>query len=215
MGDMIHRAGLLVALLSPLLLAAGDAPPPPRDGRELVGTKMPDLSFDRWIGTDGGKPLDVSGRPVLYRWWTSGCPFCAKSLPAIETLRTRHELQGLRVVAVFHPKPPRAVAAEKIGDSARKIGFNGVIAADDSWSQLKRVWLTEERPSTSVSILVDANGVIRYVHPGTTFFPSDDPKYAKENDAFRALEAAVAKVVAEGGRKGGNAAGRRARRTPG
>jgi thiol-disulfide isomerase/thioredoxin len=189
-----HRNGFLAAILFPLLFA-GDAAP--RDGRELVGTKMPALAFDRWIGTDGGKPLDVSGRPVLYRWWTSGCPFCAKTLPAIETLRTRHESQGLRVVAVFHPKPPRDVAAEKIREAAKKIGYDGVIAADDSWSQLKRVWLTEERPSTSVSILVDAKGVIRYVHPGTTFFPSDDPKHAKENEAFRALEATVAKVVAE------------------
>jgi hypothetical protein len=48
-----------------------------------------------------------------------------------------------------------------------------------------------------VSILVDAKGVIRYVHPGTTFFPSDEPRHAKENEAFRALEVAVAEVIAE------------------
>jgi thiol-disulfide isomerase/thioredoxin len=192
---MIHRAGLIIALLAPFLLAGEAAKP--SAGHELVGTTMPALTFDRWIGTDGGKPLDVSGRPVLYRWWTSGCPFCAKTLPAMETLRTRHEADGLRVVAVFHPKPPRDVPSETIAAAARKVGFNGVIAADDSWSQLKRVWLTEERPSTSVSILVDAKGVIRYVHPGMTFFPSNDPKHAKENEAFRALEAEVAKLVAE------------------
>ena len=191
---MIHRAGILVALLTPLLIA-GDVSP--RDGRELVGTKFPDLTFDRWIGTDGGKPLDVDGRPVLYRWWTRGCSFCARSLPAIEILRTRHESDGLRVVAVFHPKPPRDVPADTILETAKKIGFNGVVAADDSWSQLKRVWLTEDRPATSVSILVDAKGVIRFVHPGPTLFPSDDPKYAKENKAFRGLETAVEKALGE------------------
>jgi thiol-disulfide isomerase/thioredoxin len=197
---MIYRAALVVAFACSLLLpdnAPASPSPPPRDGRDLVGTKVPDLAFDRWIGTDGGKPLDVSGRPVLYRWWTTGCTFCVKSLPAMETLRTRHAPDGLRVVAVFHPKPPREVAREKIQDAAKKIGFHGVIAADDSWSQLKRIWLTEDRPATSVSILVDAKGVIRYVHPGTTLFPSDDPKHAKENEAFRALEAAVAEVLAE------------------
>lgn len=196
---MIHRVGLLIAIVVPLV--AADAPPAPpaspRDGRELVGTKLITLKFDRWIGTDGGKPLDVSGRPVLYRWWTSGCPFCAKTLPAIETLRTHYESQGLRVVAVFHPKPPRDVSVETIQAAAKKIGYSGVIATDDSWSQLKRVWLTEERPSTSVSILVDPKGVIRFVHPGTMFFPSDDPAHAKENGSFRALEAAIEKVVAE------------------
>ena len=194
---MIYRSALLIGVLSPLLLAGDKSASSPRDGRELVGTKMPALAFDRWIGTDGGKPLDVSGRPVLYRWWTTGCSFCVKSLPAMETLRARHESDGLRVVAVFHPKPPREVPAETIRDAAKKIGFHGVVAADDSWSQLERVWLTEKRPATSVSFLVDAKGVIRFVHPGTTLFPSDDPKHVKENEAFRALEAAVAKVVAE------------------
>ena len=196
---MIRRASLLVALLS-LLPCGGDAPAkdsPPRDGRELVGTKMPALKFDRWIGTDEGKPPDLSGRPVLYRWWTTGCPFCVKSLPAIETLRKRHEADGLRVVAVFHPKPPREVSADKIHDAAKKIGYGGVIAADDTWSQLKRAWLTEDRPATSVSFLVDATGVIRFVHPGTTYFPSDDPKYAKENAAYREVEAAIEKIVAD------------------
>jgi neutral ceramidase len=197
---MNYRAKILVALLIPMLLAADAAPP--RDGQSLVGTKMPDLAFDRWIGTDGGKPLDVSGRPVLYRWWTAGCSFCTKTLPSIETLRTRHEADGLRVVAVFHPKPVREVAVDKIQDAAKQNGYSGVIAADDSWSQLNRVWLSEGRPATSVSILVDAKGVIRYVHPGTTYFPSDDPEYAKENKAFRELEAMVATVLAEAKQNG-------------
>jgi thiol-disulfide isomerase/thioredoxin len=196
---MTHRSAILVvaALLSPLLLAADAPKPSPRDGQELVGTKMPALAFDRWIGTDGDKPLDVSGRPVLYRWWTTACPFCAKTLPAIETLRAKHESQGLRVVAVFHPKPPRKVPAEGILAAAKKLGFNGVVATDDTWSQLKHCWLGEDRPSTSVSFLVDAKGVIRYVHPGTTYFPSDDPDRAKENKAYRELEAAIEKVLAE------------------
>jgi thiol-disulfide isomerase/thioredoxin len=193
---MINRVALLAAVLISPLLFASDAKAP-RDGQELVGTRMPALTFDRWIGTDGGKPLDVAGRPVLYRWWTSGCAFCAKTLPAIETLRTRYEPQGLQVVAVFHPKPPHEVSTDAIQEAAKQIGFSGVIAADDSWSQLKRVWLTEERPATSVSLLVDAKGVIRFVHPGTMYFPSDDPQHAKENEAYRALESTIEKVLAE------------------
>jgi thiol-disulfide isomerase/thioredoxin len=192
---MIPRIALLAVLFSPLAFA-GDSNAP-RDGRELIGTKMPALTFDRWIGTASGKPLDVSGRPVLYRWWTSGCAFCAKTLPAIDTLRTRYEPQGLQVVAIFHPKPPHEVSVDAIRDVAKKIGFNGVIAADDSWSQLKRVWLTEKRPATSVSFLVDAKGVIRFIHPGTMFYPSEDPQDAKENEAYRELESTIEKVLAE------------------
>jgi thiol-disulfide isomerase/thioredoxin len=192
---VLARASLLFAVLSPLLLA-GDAAAP-RDGRELVGTKMPALTFDRWIGTADGKPLDTSGRVVLYRWWTSGCAYCEKSLPAIDTLRAKYEADGLTVVGVYHPKPPRDVSVETIKNAATRMGFNGFIAADDTWSQLNRVWLTERRPATSVSILVDGKGVIRFVHPGPALFPSDALEHAAENEAFRSLKAAVEQVLKE------------------
>ena len=38
---------------------------------------------------------------------------------------------------------------------------------DENWSVLKKLWLsTGHRPATSVSFLVDREGVVRFVHPG-------------------------------------------------
>src|SRR5215207_1745236 len=46
------------------------AAPLATNGADLVGTKLPALSFERWINTAGGAEPDVGGSATLYRWWT-------------------------------------------------------------------------------------------------------------------------------------------------
>ena len=48
-----------------------------------------------------------------------------------------------------------------------------------------------------MSLLVDGDGVIRFVHPGPVFFPSEDPNSARENDDYRLLRQAIEALVAE------------------
>src|SRR3712207_6168809 len=86
-----------------------EALPPSRGGQDLIGRPMPPLTFDRWLRTPDNRPLETSGKVTLYRWWTNGCPHCERTLPAVEALRKEFEPKGLRVVAVYHPKPPRKV----------------------------------------------------------------------------------------------------------
>ena len=63
---------------------------------------------------------------------------------------------------------------------------------DSDWSQLKTWWLdTGERSATSVSILVDQDGVVRFVHPGPVLFPSDEKQFAQENRDFELLDRAI------------------------
>lgn len=191
------RTLLMLALLSPLLLAGERKSPPPRDGSDLIGTRVPEFTFERWINTRDGKPSEDSKQPVLYRWWTDGCSFCEASLPAIESLRKKYEGKGLRVVAVYHPKPVRDVVDEKIRQSAADMGYGGAIAVDADWSELKRLWLDAgERPATSVTVLADRDGVIRYVHPGPAIFPSDDPDHAGENRSFQELDGMIGETLA-------------------
>ena len=190
------RLPLILATLTPLLLA-GDAPPPSSPvGQELVGTDFPTLKFDRWLGTPDGKVPELADRVVLYRWWTGGCSFCEKSLPAIESLRAKYEPRGLRVVAVYHPKPVRKVSDADIRAAAEEMGYGGAVAVDDDWSELKRAWLDAgKRRATSVTFLVDGKGVIRFVHPGPALFPSDDAEDAEEARSFAALDRAISALV--------------------
>jgi thiol-disulfide isomerase/thioredoxin len=173
------------------------AMPGSRGGRDLVGTQWPDLAFDRWITADG-RPVRNGGSVTLYRWWTNTCAYCASSLPALEQLRRKYGPQGLQVVAVYHPKPPRQMSDEAIRAAAKRIGFEGALALDTDWSELKRLYLsTGERGATSASFLVDHTGVIRFVHPGPDLFPSGKPEHARQDEDFRALERAIQVLLKE------------------
>jgi thiol-disulfide isomerase/thioredoxin len=182
--------------------AHADAPPglqilpESRGGQDLVGRPMPTLVFDRWLNTEGNQPPDLSHSVTLYRWWTDTCPFCAHSLPAIEQLRQEYGPRGLKVVAVYHPKPPRDVPDQKIVEAAKHIGYDGAIAVDSRWDALRQLWLsTGRRDATSASFLVDRDGIIRFVHPGVEFFPSTDPKDAEHNEDYLLLRKAIERLV--------------------
>ena len=189
---MTHRHSLCVlTLLATTALAAA-----PRDAQDVVGTKMPALSFDRWLNTPDGKPPETARKATLYRWWTDGCEHCEKTLPALEALRKKYGEKGLVVVAVYHPKPPRRVKDADVRAAAKAMGYDGPVAVDLDWSELKKFYLdTARRDFTSASFLVDAEGVIRHAHPGPRFYPSADPADAKENHDFERLEAAVKGVL--------------------
>ena len=166
-----------------------------RGGQDLVGKRFRKPAFDRWLDGAVDSPAP---KATLYRWWTDTCPYCRASLPAIETLRREFGPKGLDVVGVYHPKPPRAVNDDDVRNTARQFGFGGRIAVDDDWSALTHAYLsTGDRRATSVTFLVDADGIIRFLHPGPVFFRSDDPEFAVENDDYRKLRNAITTVLRE------------------
>ncbi|MEE9212774.1 MAG: TlpA disulfide reductase family protein [Phycisphaeraceae bacterium] len=175
-----------------------NAVPPSRGGHDLIGKPISELTFDRWLNTKDNQPIETNGHVTLYRWWTDTCPFCAASLPAIEQLRRKYDDQGFRTICVYHPKPPRSVDDETIAEVAGDFGYAGPIAVDEDWSQLIHAYLADgRRQATSVSILVDTTGIIRYIHPGPVFFGSDDPEHKQENEDYLALDTAISVLLQE------------------
>ena len=193
---------MLARLLLPLalLLAAPVAAGPEADsGAELLGQPAPAWAFDRWLRTSPKQLEDYRGKVVLVRWWTEGCHFCESTLPVLESLRTKRAAEGLEVIGVFHPKPPRRVADKHIEKVARTLGWRGPIAVDPEWKTLGSYWLDghDERNWTSVSFLIDRAGRIRWVHGGGEYHPSDDPKHARCATQYAELERALDEVLAE------------------
>ena len=171
--------------------------PASRGGQDLVGQPFPTLELSRWLNTPDGKPLDTHHSVTLYRYWTDSCPYCTATLPAVETLRQKYADDGLKVVAIYHPKPPRPVSDKMVTAAAKERGYHGVIAVDPDGSALKKVWLsTGHRAATSVSFLVDQKGIIRFVHPGVEYFPSSKPEDAEANHDYQLIDAAIATLLA-------------------
>ncbi|MCI0363503.1 MAG: redoxin family protein [Phycisphaerales bacterium] len=192
--------------------------PKSRGGQDRVGTKFPKIEFTRWIsptpvpGSDDNPNSAAPGtieapanpdaktqrqpKATLYRWWTDGCPHCQASLPAVEALRRKYADRGLRVVGVYHPKPPRAVEDADIRSVATAHGYHGEIAVDEEWSVLREAYLRwADRSATSISMLVDAQGVIRFVHPGPEFFESGDPTSSRQSEDYRMIERAIQQLL--------------------
>jgi thiol-disulfide isomerase/thioredoxin len=198
-----------------LLAASGWAAtaPPPRpqplygqalianapEGAEMIGRPAPPWSFDRWVRGPALSLDRLRGKVVLLRWWTEGCSLCATTLPALEKLRMEHR-DDLVVIGVFHPKPPHHVSDKEILKTADKLGFKGPIAVDERWSTLDRWWLDghPDREFTSVSFLVDRAGVIRWLHPGGEYYPTDDPAHIACDRDWSGLERALDAVLDRG-----------------
>src|SRR5262245_12413311 len=184
----------------PLALWAHPAPAPANDpdsGKELVGQPAPAWTFTRWVRGPSHSLGDLRGKVVLVRWWTEGCHYCRNTLPVLEQLRREHP-DDLVVLGVFHPKPePHDVSDAHILQVARELGFDGPIAFDRDWKTLDRYWLAAnpDRNWTSVSFLIDRDGVIRWVHGGGEYHPGADPKHQSCDLEFHDLERALSQAL--------------------
>jgi peroxiredoxin len=143
-------------------------------GNDRIGVAAASFEFDAWLNSEPLTLEDLRGQVVLVRWWTETCPFCASSAPALRAINDQYSPQGLTVIGVYHPKAdrdgPLDMARVERAVAARELDFP--IAVDWDWRKgvLADWWLTgPERPATSVTFLLDKNGVIRFVHPGMEY----------------------------------------------
>jgi thiol-disulfide isomerase/thioredoxin len=202
--SLAPRVFALLLALGCLGYVRGNADPAttaddPDSGVELLGTPAPAWEFTRWVRGHRATVASLRGKVVLLRWWTTGCHFCETTLPVIETLRVAHEKQGLVVIGVFHPKPPRDESNRSIVAAAGKRGFHGPLAFDRDWTTLGHYWLDghDERSWTSVSFLIGRDGTIRWVHGGGEYHPNDDPRHQRCDVQFHELERALSAALAE------------------
>jgi thiol-disulfide isomerase/thioredoxin len=188
----------LMLLLAPLAVRA-QAPPDADSPADVLDQPARAWTFDRWIRTAPLSQAQLRGKVVLLRWWTHGCHYCKSTLPEIEALRTRYGAKGLVVIGVFHPKPQRHVQDRWVVSVADSLGFHGPLAVDERWSTLDRWWLKghPDRNWTSVSFLMDAKGVVRWVHTGGEYHTSDDPRHRTCDLESKELETKIQELLAD------------------
>lgn len=163
-------------------------------GADLVGTKAkPWSAGPEWAGSEALRLEDLRGRVVVVRFWTDTCPYCTKSLPAMQELAEEFEEEPVTFVGLYHSKPLGSERPWKAAVAhARRLGVTFPIAYDHDWKTLRAWWLDGRgRSATSASFVVAPDGTIAHVHPGPEFFPSDDPAHARANADYEAIRASI------------------------
>jgi poly(3-hydroxybutyrate) depolymerase len=171
-----------------------DAAPVERSSQPLVGQPFGTPDALRWARAVD-RPLGQ--RLTLYRWWTNACPFCVASLPVLARLEARWRARGLRLVGVYHPKGAR-LSDDAARAYAARLGVTGAIAFDDDWKKLEDLRRRGGlMVATSISVLVDAEGIVRWVHPGPQIDEGSLDLAALEALLERLLPASVPDVTPE------------------
>jgi peroxiredoxin len=170
----------------------------PAEGLELLGTRAPPFRGIDWLQ---GGPLTLEGlggRAVLLRFWLVDCSMCRQTAPALNELWETYGARGLTVVAIHHPKSEDARDPAVVRAAMREYAFRFPVGIDQDWNTVRAYGVgTHFRRYTSVSILIDRHGVIRFVHDGGKFHRGGGKGHERCNRSFEALREAIEKVLAE------------------
>lgn len=168
------------------------------EARALVGSRPPPLPAIRWLDGERRGLDSLAGRVVLIRSFTNACPFCAASMPALQAFHRDYSGRGLVVLGVYHPKPPRPVASEEVARLARSLGATFPIGLDPDW-RLVEDWWTKRTAGgwTSVTWILDRQGVVRYVHPGGEYHAGGGTDHSRCRDDERMIRRIVGRLLAE------------------
>lgn len=147
------------------------------DESQITGTEADGWIVSDWINSQPLSLKDLSGKVVLVRWWTDPhCPYCTASAPALNEWHEAYRNKGLVVVGLYHHKSSIPLEIQNIKEFSARFGFKFPVAIDRDWITLRKWWLNKNRKArwTSVSFLIDRNGIIRYIHPGGQYVKGDD-----------------------------------------
>ena len=123
---------------------------------ELLGKTAPDFTLRSDQGNNK-KLSEYRGKVVLINFWASWCGPCQQELPKLSELKGLHDEYDFELLAINIDEEP-----EKALRLAKKLGIDFPILFDEK-KQVSKLYDIDAMPMT---ILVDRNGEVRYMHRG-------------------------------------------------
>jgi peroxiredoxin len=146
-------------------------------GEQIIGTPAPEWNNQKWINSPALRISDLKGKVIFVRFFMdSSCPLCRASAPYLNEFYKTFKDKGLIVIGMYTPKPtPMNVPIEDVRNYVKDYGFQFPVALDNDWATLNKFWLDRvpDADFTSVSFLIDKEGIIRYIHKGGQYDPED------------------------------------------
>lgn len=123
---------------------------------DLVGQQAPDFTLRSNQG-DNKKLSEYRGKVVLINFWASWCGPCQQELPKLSELKSLHDEYDFELLAInIDEEPKKALRLIK------KLGLTFPVLFDDE-KQVSKSYDIDAMPMT---ILIDRNGDVRYMHRG-------------------------------------------------
>jgi peroxiredoxin len=147
--------GLLVTVVAATSLASSG----------LEGQMAPDFALKSSSG-ENMRLSEYRGDVVMINFWATWCGPCRQEMPLLDELYTRYERVGFNLLGVNIDDDSRR-ALQMI----EELGVNFPVLFDDR-KEVSKLYEVEAMP---VTVLVDREGNVRYVHHG--YKPGYENKY--------------------------------------
>lgn len=170
----------------------------PREGGELIGTAAPSWDGIQWLQGGPLTPRDLAGKVILLRFWTAGCPYCTRTAPVLQKVWEEYEERGVVVVALHHPKSEVGRLKETVTEAVKDFDWTFPVGIDDAWDTVRKYGVGKTfKRFTSITFLIDKQGIIRFVHDGGEFHEGGGSDHQDCNDAWNAVRATLNDLVSE------------------
>jgi thiol-disulfide isomerase/thioredoxin len=137
----------------------------------LVGTPAPALGEAQWLGPKPASLAALRGHAVLLFFWAHWCPDCKAEAPVIERIARAYGPKGLVVIGptrlygyAAHGDAATAAEETRYIEAVRRRFYAGLpeMAVPVSEAGFEAYGAS----TTPTLVLLDANGIVRYYHPG-------------------------------------------------
>lgn len=147
--------GLMITVIAATSLASSG----------LEGQLAPDFALKSSTG-ENLRLSEYRGDVVMINFWATWCGPCRQEMPLLDELYTRYERVGFNLLGVNIDDDPRR-AMQMVED----LGVSFPVLFDTR-KEVSKLYNVEAMP---VTILVDREGTVRYVHHG--YKPGYEDKY--------------------------------------
>ncbi|MDQ1508309.1 MAG: hypothetical protein QOG50_153 [Actinomycetota bacterium] len=160
-------AAVVVVAVSAVIFAAHSDPSsvsgPPVDPKHLpVIEPAPALDAKGWINSPPLTPKDLSGKVVLYDFWTYSCINCQRTMPYLRSWFDRYRADGLVIVGIHSPEFDFEKVHKNVQAAVKRLDVTWPIALDDNM----KIWDAFQNNSWPADYFADRQGRIRHTHIG-------------------------------------------------
>jgi thiol-disulfide isomerase/thioredoxin len=163
-----HFAALIAAVLVALLLIVVVAPAADSATTQLIGQPAPDFAL-RSLGNENLRLSEHQGEVVVINFWATWCGPCRQEMPLLDELYGKYRRAGLVLLSVnIDDAQDRAI--EMAG--ALQVSYPVLL---DVRKEVARAYQVGTMP---VTVLIDREGVVRYVSEG--YKPGYERRYTDQ-----------------------------------